>query len=58
MCRRTNADCPVIFHLNLHRAVPKRMAFYVNINRYGKEMGLQMSDLPDVQKLRACLKII
>jgi hypothetical protein len=38
------------FDMNLHRAVPKRMALYVNINRYGKEMGLQMSDLPDVKK--------
>ena len=38
------------FDLNLHRAVPKKLALYVNINRYGKEMGLQMSDLPDVKK--------
>jgi hypothetical protein len=38
------------FDLNLHRVVPKKMALYVNINRYGKEMGLGMSDLPDVKK--------
>ena len=38
------------FDLNLHSSIPKKMALYVNINRYGKEMGLQMSDLPDVKK--------
>jgi hypothetical protein len=38
------------FDLDLHRASPKKMRLYVNINRYGKEMGLQISDLPDVKK--------
>ena len=38
------------FDLNLHNNKPRKMALYVNLNKWGRKMEMKMEDLPDIKK--------